>query len=76
MYFSKIKLWKAHHLVMPVIAIAVLIFSLISSIYPLPPFPYSLFPYIVLAWVVIGVVLSLLTKHKVHQVEPIVENAN
>jgi amino acid transporter len=72
-YFSKMKLWKAHHLVMPVIAIAVLIFSFISNIYPLPPFPYNLFPYIVMAWVVIGIVLSLLTQHKV---ESKVENMN
>ena len=58
--FTRLKVWKIHNLIVPVIAVAALGFALYSNIYPIPAFPLNIFPYIVLAWVVFGLLLSRL----------------
>ncbi|MFL0253089.1 APC family permease [Clostridium neuense] len=81
-YFTKKKIWNALHLIIPILGIVSLLYVLWSSIYPIPEFPQNLFPYIVLAWIVLGVILSkLFSKKEVYvetdkQEELIVENAN
>jgi amino acid transporter len=64
-YFTKMKIWKAPNLVMPILAILVLLFAFFCNIYPAPPFPFNVLPYVVLAWIIIGFVISALTKHQV-----------
>lgn len=56
-YFTKIKVWNAVHLIIPVLSIVALLYVLISNIYPIPEFPNNIFPYIVLGWIAIGFVL-------------------
>ncbi len=57
-YFSKIKVWKVVHLIIPILSIVALLYVLISNIYPIPEFPNNIFPYVVLGWIAIGFVLS------------------
>jgi len=42
------------HLLIPLIGILVFIGPLISTIYPVPPYPLNLVPYIDLVWLVVG----------------------
>lgn len=62
-YFYRMKIWKLHNLILPLIAVITLIFALACNIYPIPPFPSNLYPYIMLGCILIGVVFSALTKH-------------
>lgn len=48
--------WK--HLISPIIGTIVLIYPIYSNLWPVPAFPMNLFPYIVVAWILIGLVLS------------------
>ena len=65
-YFYRMKIWKAQNLILPLLAIIVLLISLVCNIYPIPSFPSNLYPYIILAWILIGLVFSALTKHPVN----------
>jgi Amino acid transporters len=62
-YFRRIKAWKVRHLILPLIAAAVLVFALACNIYPVPAFPSNLYPYIILVCILIGLGFSKLTKH-------------
>ncbi len=42
------------HLLIPIIGILVFIGPLISTVYPVPPYPLNLVPYIDLAWFIVG----------------------
>lgn len=57
-YFTKNKLWKSIHLIIPIVSIAALVFTFYSNIYPIPEYPSNIFPYIVIAWIVLGLVIS------------------
>ncbi len=56
-YFGKRKLWT-WQLILPVIAIILLGYLFYSNVYPVPASPFNLLPYIVIAWVVLGVIVS------------------
>lgn len=77
-YFTKIKVWKVVHLIIPTLSIVALLYVLISNIYPIPEFPNNIFPYVVLGWIAIGLVLSnIFGKGKeVEEVEEEVVNEN
>jgi amino acid transporter len=56
-YLKKIGELKAHHIVIAVIALALLIVPIVGTVYPVPAFPMNYFPYIFIAYVVAGIVL-------------------
>ncbi len=57
-FFYKNKLWRNLHLIIPVLSIMALAFIFFANIYPVPAFPMNIFSYIVLAWLIIGVLIS------------------
>lgn len=50
------------HLLIPVFGIVVLIYPLLSNVYPVPIFPVNLCPYIMIIWVLIGLSILKLKK--------------
>jgi amino acid transporter len=60
--------WRKIQFTVPIVAIILLGYALYGNVYPVPPLPAAIFPYIVLAWIVIGVVLSLLFPQRLRQV--------
>jgi amino acid transporter len=53
------------HLVIPVIGVLVFIGPLISTIYPVPPYPLDIIPYIDLGWLLLGLgVLAWLWRNR------------
>jgi amino acid transporter len=52
----RVPLWQA---VIPLIAIAILVYVLYKNVYPRPAHPYDTFPYAVLGWLVIGAAIVL-----------------
>jgi amino acid transporter len=53
------------HLVIPVIGVLVFIGPLISTIYPVPPYPLNIIPYIDLGWLLVGLgVLAWLWRNR------------
>jgi amino acid transporter len=60
--------WRPVQFVVPVVAIILLGYALYGNVYPVPPLPAAFFPYIVLAWIVVGVVVSLLFPQRLRQV--------
>lgn len=58
------------HLVIPVIGVLVFIGPLVSTIYPVPPYPLNIIPYIDLGWLLVGVgVLLWLRRNRPASVE-------
>jgi amino acid transporter len=58
------------HLVIPVIGVLVFIGPLISTIYPVPPYPLNIIPYIDLGWLLIGLgVLAWLRRNRPESVQ-------
>lgn len=53
-YLYKRKELKAANILMAIISLAVLMIPIVGSIYPLPPYPYSLFPFIFLGWLMLS----------------------
>lgn len=49
------------HVVVPIIAMALMLLPLYASVVPYPPYPISLGPWIVVIWLVLGIVLSYST---------------
>ena len=47
------------HDLAPICGFIVLLFPLISNIYPVPKFPLNLFPYFILAWGIAGYIMSI-----------------
>jgi amino acid transporter len=58
------------HLVIPVIGVLVFIGPLISTIYPVPPYPLNIIPYIDLGWLLVGLgVLAWLRRNRPESVQ-------
>jgi len=66
-FFLARRLWTWQSIV-PVLAIAVLGYTLYSNLYPVPDPPYNVFPYVALAWLVIGLVIVLVSPALVRQI--------
>ncbi len=60
-YFGKRKIWT-WQLILPVIAILLLGYIFYSNVYPVPAPPFNLLPYVVIAWVVLGVIVTLVCR--------------
>lgn len=59
--FRSIGRWRGAQPVIPLIAIVLLAYALYANVYPIPAAPYNYFPYVVIAWVIAGVAIVLLS---------------
>lgn len=59
--FRSVGRWRGVQPVIPLIAIVLLAYALWSNVYPIPAAPYNYFPYGVLAWIIAGVVIVLVS---------------
>jgi amino acid transporter len=57
LFFGKRRRVPAWELVIPVAAVAFLLYTLYKNVYPVPDHPYNLFPYLVGAWLAVSVVV-------------------
>jgi amino acid transporter len=55
----RVRAWEA---IVPVVALAILIYVIYANIYPVPDFPFNIFPYVVAAWLVLGLGIVLLVR--------------
>ena len=53
----RVRAWEA---IVPVVALAILVYVIYANVYPVPDFPFNLFPYIVAAWLMVGLGIILL----------------
>ena len=53
----RVRAWEA---IIPVVALAILVYVIYANIYPVPDFPLNIFPYVVAAWLVLGLGIVLL----------------
>jgi hypothetical protein len=53
----RVPVWEG---VIPVLAVAFLVYVLVKQVYPVPVYPYNGFPYAVGAWLVVGLLIVLL----------------
>jgi amino acid transporter len=51
---------RAREAIVPVVALAILVYVIYANIYPVPDFPLNIFPYVVAAWLVLGLGIVLL----------------
>ena len=54
---GKVRVWEA---IVPVIALAILVYVIYANICPVPDFPFNVFPYVVAAWLILGLGIVLL----------------
>jgi amino acid transporter len=54
---GRVRAWEA---IVPVVALAILVYVIYANIYPVPDFPLNIFPYVVAAWLVLGLGIVLL----------------
>ena len=47
----RVRPWEA---IVPVVALAILVYVIYANVYPVPDFPFNIFPYIVATWLVLG----------------------
>lgn len=52
------------HIIIPIIGALMLIFPLISNIYPVPKYPANLFPYLMVIWVFMGLIIRKMVINK------------
>src|SRR5215207_7982257 len=52
----RVRVWEA---IVPVIALAILVYVIYANVYPIPDFPFNVFPYVVAAWLVLGLGIVL-----------------
>jgi amino acid transporter len=52
----RVPVWEG---VVPVLAVAFLLYVLWKQVYPVPAYPYDVFPYLVAAWLVVGLLIVL-----------------
>src|ERR671928_1266580 len=52
----RLRAWEA---IVPVIALAILVYVIYANVYPIPNFPFDVFPYVVAAWLVLGLGIIL-----------------
>jgi amino acid transporter len=53
----RVRAWEA---IVPVVALAILVYVIYANVYPVPDFPFNIFPYIVAAWLIVGLGIALL----------------
>src|ERR671933_627342 len=53
----RVRAWEA---IVPVIALAILVYVIYANVYPVPDFPFNVFPYVVAAWLIVGLGIVLL----------------
>jgi amino acid transporter len=51
---------RAWEVIVPVVALAILVYVIYANVYPVPAFPFNIFPYVVAAWLVLGLGIVLL----------------
>jgi amino acid transporter len=66
--FSRNRQWRPVQFLVPGIAAVLLGYALYGNLYPVPALPAAVFPYIVLAWILIGVVMSYIFRSRLRQV--------
>ncbi|HEY6580945.1 MAG TPA: APC family permease, partial [Rubrobacter sp.] len=54
---GRVRVWEA---IVPVIALAILVYVIYANICPVPDFPFNVFPYVVAAWLILGLGIVLL----------------
>ena len=47
----RVRIWEG---IVPVIAVAILLYVIYANVYPVPDFPFNVFPYVVAAWLILG----------------------
>jgi amino acid transporter len=57
LFFGGRRLVASWEAVIPVAAIAFLLYTLYKNVYPVPAWPYKLFPYVVLAWLAVSLLI-------------------
>jgi amino acid transporter len=45
--------------IVPLLALAALVYTLYKNLWPRPPHPYDLFPYIIAGWLAVGIAITL-----------------
>jgi amino acid transporter len=60
--------WRGPQLLIPVVAMAAIAYTLWSNLSPVPAAPLNYFPYGVLAWIVVGVVIVLVSPQLVTRI--------
>jgi amino acid transporter len=60
--------WRGPQPIIPIIAIVLLAYTLWSNVYPIPAAPLNYFPYGVLAWVIVGIVIVLVSPRMVTRI--------
>jgi amino acid transporter len=53
----RVRAWEA---IVPVVALAILVYVIYANVYPVQDFPFNIFPYVVAAWLVLGLGIVLL----------------
>ena len=53
----RVPIWEG---VVPVLAVAFLVYVLVKQVWPVPAYPYNVFPYLVGAWLVVGLLIVAL----------------
>src|SRR5918912_292567 len=54
---GRVRTWEV---IVPVVALAILVYVIYANVYPVPDFPFNIFPYVVAAWLVFGFGIVLL----------------
>jgi amino acid transporter len=49
-------LWRV---IIPILALAALVYTLYKNLWPRPPHPYNLFPYFIAGWLALGIAITL-----------------
>ncbi|MEM0158888.1 MAG: hypothetical protein QW812_05195 [Thermoplasmataceae archaeon] len=52
------------HIIIPIAALGFIGFAIFSTVYPVPAYPLNLPAYIVIAWIIIGLIISLAIEKK------------
>jgi amino acid transporter len=58
----------AWRVIVPILAIAALVYTLYKNLWPRPPHPYNLFPYFVAGWLVLGIAITLVFPGLAHRI--------
>jgi hypothetical protein len=52
----ELRFWEA---IVPVVALAILVYVIYANVYPVPAFPFNVFPYVVVTWLLLGLGIVL-----------------
>jgi amino acid transporter len=58
----------AWRVVVPILALAALVYTLYKNLWPRPPHPYNLFPYIIAGWLAVGIAITLAFPRLAHRI--------